>query len=433
MDYKTFLETIYQRHSSNVKLGLDRMEAILERMDSPHEKLNGLHIAGTNGKGSVAAMCEAMALEHGQTTGMNTSPHLIDYCERFRINGRNIDYRKLLETYFAWQKDFDETETSFFEISTAMAFTMFHRQKLDTAIFEVGLGGRLDGTNPFRSTVTVITGISIDHPKSLGDSIELIAREKAGILKESTPLVMGRMPDAAREVILEVARERHVPVMQFGIDFEVRNIETSTSGTRFDYFSKALGIELNGLSVNLLGEHQAINATTALTALITYMNRRGLAYSEEKIRGALRKVNWMGRMQILNTEPTVIIDGAHNEEGVQALVGNVRKMFPSNRLLFVVAILRDKRLDRMIAHICAVADKIFISKNQSDRAADIEEQAQVARSTKTPFEIAEGVVNAVGKAVDSAAVDDIVVITGSLYTISEVLAADMFKRKEKEA
>ncbi len=146
MDYKTFLDTIYQRHSSNVKLGLERMEAILERMDSPHEKLYGLHIAGTNGKGSVAAMCEAMALAHDRTTGMNTSPHLVDFCERFRINGVNIDYQKLLQIYFEWQKDFDETEASFFEISTAMAFNIFHREKLDHRDLR-GRTGRQIGRN----------------------------------------------------------------------------------------------------------------------------------------------------------------------------------------------------------------------------------------------------------------------------------------------
>ncbi len=146
------------------------------------------------------------------------------------------------------------------------------------------------------------------------------------------------------------------------------------------------------------------------------------------------RVNWMGRMQILSAEPTVIIDGAHNEEGVKALVGNVREMFPSRRLLFVVAILRDKRLDRMIDEdICAIADRLYIAKNQSDRAADIEEQANVARTTKTPFEVADGVVNAVQRAVKEAAKDDIVVITGSLYTIAEVLAAKMFERKAQDA
>ncbi len=422
MDYKTFLDTIYQRHSSNVKLGLERMEAILERMDSPHKKLSGLHIAGTNGKGSVSAMCEAMALEHGQTTGMNTSPHLIDYCERFRINGQNIDYQKLLEIYFEWQKDFDETEASFFEISTAMAFYIFHREQVDTAIFEVGLGGRLDGTNPFKSTVSVITGISIDHPKSLGDSIELIAREKAGIIKPRTPLIMGRMPEIATDVILESALMKQVPVLQYGVDFTAENIHVDLTGTRFDYQSGWMGVEINDIRVNLLGEHQATNAATAITAFINYMNRRGLPYDLEKIRSALNKVNWMGRMQVLRTEPTVIIDGAHNEEGVKALVDNVRKMFPEKRLLFVVAILRDKKLDRMIEDICTIASKLFIAKNQSDRAADIEEQADVARQTKTPFEVADGVMKAVGMAMSEASKDDIVIVTGSLYTIAEVLA-----------
>ncbi len=430
MDYKTFLETIYQRHSSNVKLGLDRMYAILERMGSPEGRLKGIHVAGTNGKGSVSAMCEAMALAHGQTTGMNTSPHLVDFCERFRINGENIPYQQLLETYFKWQKDFDETEASFFEISTAMAFNLFDQLSLDTAVIEVGLGGRLDGTNPFQSTVSVITGISIDHPKSLGDSIEKIAYEKAGILKEGTPLVMGRMPEQAAKVILDVAEEKKSLVLRFGEDFTVGNVRMDSAGTWFDYRCDKLGIELRDVCVNLLGQHQANNAATAITAFITYMNRRELAFDTEKIRQALMQVNWMGRMQILHRDPTVIIDGAHNEEGVKALVENVKVMFPGKRLLFVTAILRDKKLDRMIEDICTIADRLIITKNQSERAADVEEQAAVAREKATSFDVADGVLNAVKMALTEASDDDIVIITGSLYTISEVLASGMFSKEE---
>lgn len=175
MKYQQFLDYIYQRHSGNVKLGLDRMHKILAAMNEPNLKLAGIHIAGTNGKGSTAAMCEALSLQHGITTGLNTSPHLIDYRERFRINGKNIDFTELLTTYRKWEKIFEKNEASFFEITTAMAFYIFHEKNVRNAIFEVGLGGRLDGTKPFSATVSAITSISYDHPKSLGESVEKIA------------------------------------------------------------------------------------------------------------------------------------------------------------------------------------------------------------------------------------------------------------------
>ncbi|MDO9578221.1 MAG: bifunctional tetrahydrofolate synthase/dihydrofolate synthase, partial [Candidatus Cloacimonadales bacterium] len=156
MNYQEFLDYIYQRHSGNVKLGLDRMLNILVEMDQPNLKLAGIHVAGTNGKGSVAAMCEALCLAHGLSTGMNTSPHLVDYRERFRLNGKNISLEELIENYKKWESVLEANEASFFEITTALAFYIFQKRKVDAAIFEVGLGGRLDGTNPFASTVSVI-------------------------------------------------------------------------------------------------------------------------------------------------------------------------------------------------------------------------------------------------------------------------------------
>ena len=187
MKYQEFLDYIYKRHSGNVKLGLERMENILRAMDNPNLKLDGIHIAGTNGKGSTAAMCEALSIEHGIKTGMNTSPHLVDYRERIRIDGNNIKLATLIEIYKKWEKVLEENEASFFEITTSMAFYHFMDAEVGNAIFEVGLGGRLDGTNPFVPDVSVITTISYDHPKSLGDSVEKIAFEKAGIIKENIP------------------------------------------------------------------------------------------------------------------------------------------------------------------------------------------------------------------------------------------------------
>ena len=184
MNFKDFLEQIYIRHSSNVKLGLQRMYDILAKMGNPEQKLNGIHVAGTNGKGSTSAITESLLLSIGHSTGLNTSPHLIDYTERIRVNGVNITPEALMELYSSYYSCFEDTEASFFEITTALAFKHFQDKKIDTAIMEVGLGGRLDATNTFNSTVSIITTISFDHLKTLGDTIEKIAFEKAGIIKK---------------------------------------------------------------------------------------------------------------------------------------------------------------------------------------------------------------------------------------------------------
>jgi dihydrofolate synthase/folylpolyglutamate synthase len=417
--YKKFLEYIYKRHSGNVKLGLDRIHAILQAMDNPNQKLTGIHIAGTNGKGSTAAICEAILLEHGLSTGLNTSPHLIDYRERIRLNGKNIKLDELMQTYKKWENTFEKYEASFFEITTAMAFWQFYNNQVDASIFEVGLGGRLDGTRPFQSTVTVITSISYDHTKSLGDTIEKIAFEKAGILKNNTPLVLGNIPQNALQVILKKTEKKDIPVQQVNKDFQVSNIEVDNRGTHFDFEDKDGSYE--NIYVNLIGKHQACNAALAITACKIYLEKRNITPQIEKIRRGLSKVNWPGRMQILQQKPMVIIDGAHNEEGVKVLTSNLRSLFPNRKIYFVLAILRDKNLKVIIANICQVSAKIFIAKNNSQRAAELEEQEKYVKQHKVPYQKIEDVVEATRTAIRQANNDDVVMISGSLYTISEVL------------
>ena len=419
MEYQEFLDYIYQRHSGNVKLGLDRMLNILRAMNSPNEKLQGIHIAGTNGKGSTAAICEALSLQYGMKTGLNTSPHLVDYRERIRLNGSNIELDELISTYKKWEHVLEENEASFFEITTAMAFDIFKSNNVDNAIFEVGLGGRLDGTNPFVSTVSAITTISYDHTKSLGDSIEKIAFEKAGIIKSNTPVILGRLKANAGDVIRQRAKEFNAPIIEYGKDFSISNINISDSGTSFDYHSSQLVLE--NVAVNLLGKHQAYNAATAITAFTVFLQKTSRKLDKQKIYEALNNVNWQGRMQIIAQKPTVIIDGAHNEEGIKALKNNLIDLFPNKKIYFVLAILRDKKLDTIIKDICSVSHKIYISKNKSNRAAEIEDQVEFVKLYNKPYEVHEDVMTAVQKAISDADENDIVMISGSLYTISEVI------------
>ncbi len=421
MNYKEFLSHIFERYSGNVKLGLERIYFILKEMDNPEKKINGIHVAGTNGKGSTSAINESLFIHHGLSVGMNTSPHLMDYCERFRINGKNVFYTEILEVYLEYSEIFDKYDASFFEITTAIAFALFHKKNLDVTVMEVGLGGRLDGTEPFNATVSVITTISLDHPKSLGDSIEKIAFEKAGIIKTGVPVVLGNIVEEAKNVILKVAEQKKSPVFEYKKDFFVENISVTKDGTIFDFSFPNKGIEFKQLCVNLIGDHQAINASIAITDFILYCEIFEHKINENSIRKSLMKVNWFGRMQILKHKPLVIIDGAHNEEGVHALISNLNKMFPNTFKRFVVAILRDKKLDNMIAEICQNAQEIYISKNHSERAADLEEQMLVAKKFLIPSFSSNDVVTATLEALKKTKDDEILIITGSLYTIAEVL------------
>ena len=427
MSYEEFLEYIYQRHSGNVKLGLERMNNILQQMENPHLKLSGIHIAGTNGKGSTAAICESLALQHGLSTGMNTSPHLIDYRERIRVDGKNIALDDLIRIYRKWEKVFEENEASFFEITTALAFYYFLEREVDCAVFEVGLGGRLDGTNPFSSTVSIITTISFDHTKSLGDTLEKIAFEKAGIIKPETPVIIGEMSDEAKKVIKNTAARKNSPIIEFQKDFSVSNITVSEFGTEFDFsFGQ---IKLNNLKTNLIGDFQAKNVSLALASFITFLEKKNIRLDPRKVIQALLRVNWIGRMQIISQKPLVIIDGAHNEEGVLALTKNIKSLLKKKKIFFVFAILRDKNLDSIVTKICEISNKVYISKNTSQRAAEIDDQIGIVRQTDIPFETAENVVSAANKAISEAGEDDVVIISGSLYTISEVLKDESFIQK----
>ncbi len=421
MKYQEFLNHISIRFSGNVKYELDRMEKILVALGDPHTRLSGVHIAGTNGKGSTSAMSEALLIAHGHTTGMNTSPHLVDYTERIRVNGKNITFAELEATYQQLEAIFEANDASFFEITTAMAFHHFLAKKLDSVVFEVGLGGRLDATNLFQSTVCAITSIGIDHPKSLGATLELIAAEKAGIIKKNTPVVLGDIASPALGIILDKAKKMTAPVYMYQQDYFVKNVHISQNGTFFDYSFPTHNIQIDNVRVNLIGKHQAINCAVALTMFTLYQDILGKAVSTEKISAALSNVNWPGRMQVLRTSPPLILDGAHNEHAIHALTANLDILF-KEKIRIVIAILRDKEFDVMIGSLAPYCKKMYITTNHAKRAAELDEQVIAAARAGINYEAYADVFTATQAAIGEAGDDGAILVTGSLYTISEILA-----------
>lgn len=421
MNYQEFLDHIYKKYSGNVKLELDRMIGLLKDMGSPQSRLNGFHVAGTNGKGSVCATLEALALAHGLSTGLNTSPHLIDYTERFRVNGRELDFQRVLDTFHRYEDLFARWEASFFEISTAIAFSVFDSEGLDCCVIEVGLGGRLDATNLFKPNVAAITTIGLDHVKTLGGTLELIASEKAGIIKSGVPLVLGSIEAAPLGVIMKVADAKGVPVYRYGLDFGAETGRDDLAGLCFDYCYG--DIEWKGLRANLMGEHQAVNLSTALTCFVHYAAIKGFEVSEDAVRHALLNINWRGRMQVLSADPPVIVDGAHNIQGIQALNKTLDKVFPGRRLKFVVSILADKDYSGMIELICSRAAHIYVAQNQSDRAASAEEQLAEIGKHQVGATACASVAEAYTQALAELKPDEVLVCGGSLYTVGEVLTA----------
>lgn len=420
MKYNEFLEYIYKRYSGNVKLGLDRITGILQEMDNPQDSLQGIHVGGTNGKGSTCAASEALLLEHGLHTGLNTSPHLIDYCERFRIDRQNVSFERILDIFHRFEALFEQWDASFFEITTAIAFQLFKEEQVKAAVIEVGLGGRLDATNLFTPQVSAITTIGLDHTKTLGETLELIAFEKAGIIKPKVPVVLGRLDASPLEVILKQADLMEAPIFLIGRDFFVTDVVSSAQGVRFDY--RFGDFQMKEIQSNLLGRHQAANMSIALTAFLLYCRATGITPREDLIRSALGKVLWMGRMQLLQSKPTVIVDGAHNLQGVEVFVSNLQELFPGRKLRFVVSILADKDYQAMLSSMSSLAEVFYISKNESERAAEIEDQAAVVRELGINCKTAPTVREAFLQARSEAAPEDVIIGAGSLYTVAEILS-----------
>jgi dihydrofolate synthase/folylpolyglutamate synthase len=421
MQYQEFLEHIYKKYSGNVKLELSRMTGLLADMGNPEQALSGFHVGGTNGKGSVCATLEALCLAHGLTTALNTSPHLINYTERFRIMGKELPFETILKAFHQYEELFEKWDASFFEITTAIAFSLFVERRVQTAVMEVGLGGRLDATNLFTPDVSVITNIGLDHVKTLGGTLELIAGEKAGIIKPGVPLVLGDMEASPRSIIEGVALAKKAPVYRYKRDWFADISSDQVAGMSFDYSFGEYNFK--DLRANLIGEHQAINLGTAITAFILYARKQGIAPSETAIRTALQQINWQGRMQVLSTSPIIIIDGAHNVHGVTALTRTLQKMFPNRKLKFLISILGDKDYSEMIHLFCANAETIYIAMNQSDRAATVEAQVKAVAKYGVPYKTAASVAEALQLAISECSTDDVLVAGGSLYTVGEVLQA----------
>lgn len=429
MQYQEFLDLIYQKYSGNVKLELNRMIGLLADMGNPEKAFGGFHVGGTNGKGSVCATLEALCLAHGKSTAMNTSPHLIDYTERFRIQGREVDFQRVLDTFHRYEELFNKWDASFFEITTAIAFAMFAEDRIETGVIEVGLGGRLDATNLFVPDVAVITNIGLDHVKTLGPTKKIIAGEKAGIIKRGVPLVMGKTEPVPASVILNAAKAKDVPVYRYGRDWTARIVSDRVGGMCFDYHFEEF--HFKALSANLIGEHQAINLGCAITAFILYARLKGFTVSEKAVRHALEHINWQGRMQLLSSVPVLIVDGAHNMHGITALISSLKKIYPRRKVRFLVSILADKNYPEMLRLICSRASEIYVAQNQSDRAASVEEQLGEINKYGTPAKGYSSVKEALEAALQDCGPNDVLVAGGSLYTVGEVISA--FRKRQAHA
>ncbi len=421
MNYNKFLEEIFAKTATDRKIELTRIKKFLDEIGNPEKKIQGIHVAGTNGKGSTCAAVESILHAHGFTVGLNTSPHLVDYKERFRINKEEVNPEDLLELYLKRKDIHEKYDTTYFEISTALAFELFYQKGLDFSIMEVGLGGRLDASVLLNAIITVITNIEYDHTKSLGKTLPKIALEKAGILKRGIPLVLGTTRPSARKAILHRAKSLACSVIEYPELVTVTNERYDEKGVYYDISIPSYDINWKQVYCNLAGAHQVGNTALGLLVCAVLSKMYGFKLDEDKIRKAMHSVVWNGRLQKIGENPAIILDGAHNPAGMRQFVQNIKSIYTYKRLIVVLGILYDKEIKKMVRSISEIADIIVISKSQSHRAAAVETLEKEVHKTGIRYYKEPDSISAFERAKNIADREDLICVSGSLYTIGEVL------------
>ncbi len=419
MNYEESLQYIHSVNWTFCKPGLDRIAVLCKQLGNPQDSLKFIHVAGTNGKGSVCAMLERTLREAGYRTGLYTSPYIKCFNERMQVSGEMISNEELAELTSLVRPIADamEDKPTEFELITAVAFEYFRRHACDVVILEVGLGGRLDSTNIIKNPLlSIITGIDFDHTALLGNTIQEIAAEKAGIIKDGCPCLYGGTENAAYRTVRAFADKKHAPF--YNVDRSTYVQKSATlEGTVFDYQ------DYTDLHLSLLGAYQPYNVTVVLTAL-QILAERGLPVTEDAVRRGLEGVRWSARFEMLSKDPIVLYDGGHNPEGVQAAVRSIKEYFPETQVNLLSGVMADKDYDAMIEALKTVARRVYTVTPSNPRSLSANEYAaQFAnhRILATPCEsVEEGVRAAIA---DSRENGVPLICLGSLYLYGEVADA----------
>lgn len=413
-DYSDTLAWLYGLEVERMDLKLERTTLALRLGDDPQRQFPSIHIAGTNGKGSTAAILHAILSAAGYRVGLFTSPHLMDFCERIRIGTRWVSRPEVVDTVGAIKSYLEPAGIRLtpFEMMTVLAFHIFAQARVDIAIVEVGLGGRLDATNVLTPLASIITSIGLDHQQYLGSTLAEIACEKGGIIKPAVPVVLGKLDQESRDVLYRRARDQGSAILSYGQDF---TLEKEASG-RYCYGGKRSQYENLQLSLN--GKFQVHNAAVALASLECLHD--SLPVTAAQMRAGLQSVHWPGRLDIVSTHPLVILDGAHNIQALQALLAELPDLAPNRRPLFLFGVMRDKEWRPMVSALEQMAAEVVVTAVAQSRAED-PYAVQRAFSADCSVRTVEGAAEACRQLLHQVGSQDVIVVCGSLFLVGEVL------------
>lgn len=414
---------------SPVKFELTHIESLVKALGNPHHRYPIIHVAGTKGKGSISAMCASVFKAAGYKVGLYTSPHLHDYAERIQINGQSIPHQDLIDLLEEIKPIIATIpELTTFEITTALAFLYFAKKQVDAAIFEVGLGGRLDATNVVMPVVSVITSISYDHTYLLGNSLTEIATEKAGIIKPNVPVVVAPQEEEARLAIDKIAKKRAAPLTQVGKDYHYSMLEHNLDGQSLlvwraadqpmiDQYVEASDSESkrpDKIWIPILGYHQVENAATAYAALQTF-RMNSLTISDEAILKGFSEMNWPGRFEVIQRQPPIAIDCAHNRDSARKLRLALDDYFPGKGIVMVFGASEDKDLQGMFTELIPRVQQVIATKSFHPRAMEPSLIIEMAHQFGKPAKAIDGVAEALAEAQRIAGDEMMVLVTGSIF------------------
>ncbi len=415
--YTACLESMYCLRRFGIKLGLDIITGILDNLGNPQKSFECIHIAGTNGKGSIASALATILHKAGYKVGLYTSPHLVHFNERILINNTPVSNENIINAY---QKilsvNSGDREPTFFEFVTAMAFYEFGKAGVDLAVIETGMGGRLDATNIITPILSIITNISMEHQSYLGNSLVKITREKGGIIKPGRPVITGVKQKAAFKVIEKLAAKNKAPLYQLGKEFRVRR----SSKGQFTYFG--MHNTWRNMQTSLDGNYQVDNAAITLAAC-EILNKSQINLEQDQIKQGLKNNIWPGRLEVAATSPFVLLDGAHNLMAARNLGRYLIERMNNRHLTMVVGILDDKPVKPMLKDLLSTCDRAILTQPANDRALPAQELYKVAKEFISDIKIIPSVADAVNYAVKNAGPEAAVCIAGSLYVVGEAKTA----------
>lgn len=423
LDYLFYQLPMFQRIGpAAFKKDLGNILALSEALGNPHLQFRSIHLAGTNGKGSTAHMLAAVLQAAGYKVGLYTSPHYRDFRERIKINGEFIGEQQVVDFVERHEGIFAQVKPSFFEITVAMAFSYFATEKVDVAVVETGLGGRLDSTNILQPELSIITNISFDHQQFLGNTLPAIAGEKAGIIKENTPVVIGETQTETQPIFTEKAKQVGAPISFADQEIEAKPIRSTASSTTFEIWRKG-ELWLEELEVDVKASYQNLNLQTVLQALLVLKENHLFNWGLPSLQAGLQQLRklsrFLGRWQILDRDPLIIADSAHNEGGLKPTLEQLLEL-PYHNLHLVFGTVRDKELDKVLPLLPKVATYYF-AKADVPRGLEADRLKEAASKEGLKGEAYTSVPGALEAAKRAATKEDVIFVGGSIFVVAEVV------------